>query len=159
MAADLAQDPLFIMACHGKRHKPASVNGNQAYGIPGTGSVRELVEEVEDSARFVAALTGVRPTWYRYATANYAAVAVDDNRALGRTIAGFTVAADKGASLPPEAVAQNLLDAPSRAIILCHINHPESGTFEGLSLAIPELLRQGAVFVGLGGENRHGLTP
>ena len=150
VADNLAKDPLFLMACHGKRHKPASVNGKQVYGIDGTSNIPALVEEVEENVRAVTALTGVRPTWFRSGTAYYDDVAVDVIRDLGLSIAGYTVTGDKGASLPPKEVAQNLLNAPNRAIILCHMNHPESGTFEGLALAIPELLRQGTLFVTLG---------
>lgn len=150
VAEDLATDPLFLLACHGKRHKPASVSGKAAYGIPGTRSIPALVEEVEDNARAVAALTGIRPGWYRSGTAHYDDVALDVIHDLGLAVAGYTVSADEGASLPANSVARNLLRAPDRAIILCHLNHPESGTFRGLARALPELLEKGTVFVKLG---------
>src|ERR1044072_7652678 len=42
-----AANPLFEIANHGTRHKPASVNGRSVYGIDGTRSAGELVEEIE----------------------------------------------------------------------------------------------------------------
>src|SRR5512138_453829 len=41
----LANNPRFDIANHGFRHKPASVNGKSVYGIAGTRSVAELVDE------------------------------------------------------------------------------------------------------------------
>lgn len=147
--ADLAADPLFEIADHGERHKPASVTGRSAYGIRGTASVRELVEEVETTARAVHALTGRRPVFFRPGTAFCDEVAVRVVGALGMTVAGYTVAADAGATLPAPAVRGNLIHAPDGAILLCHMNHPASGTREGLAAALPEMLRRGVRFVTL----------
>jgi peptidoglycan/xylan/chitin deacetylase (PgdA/CDA1 family) len=57
-AEELAADQLFTFACHGKRHKPASVDGKLAFAIRGTRSIPALVEEIEDNARTITALTG-----------------------------------------------------------------------------------------------------
>ena len=149
VAADLAADPLFAFACHGKRHKPASVNGRKAYGIAGTRSVQHLVEEVEDNARAITALTGERPRWYRSGTAHYDDVAVAVIADLGLSVAGYTVSADQGASLPAGDVARRLARAPDLAVILLHLNHPESGTFQGLASAIPKMIEHGVRFVKL----------
>lgn len=149
VAKDLAADPLFTLACHGKRHKPASVNGRTTYGIAGTRSISALVEEVEDNARAVAAVSGKRPRWYRSGTAHYDDVAVAVIFDLGLAVAGYAVSADQGASLPAREVARNLLRAPDRAILLMHLNHPESGTFQGLATALPTMLEKGVRFVGL----------
>lgn len=149
IAVDLASDPLFALACHGARHKPASVNGRAVYGIPGTGDVAALVREVEGNAREVAALTGKRPRWYRSGTAFYDEVALAVIADLGLTAAGYTVAADSGATLPGHEVAKRLLSAPDGAIVLCHVNHPESGTYDGLAKAVPEMLNKGIRFIKL----------
>lgn len=147
--SDLAADPLFELANHGERHKPASVNGRKAYGIKGTVSVGELVQEVETTAQRIAAFTGHRPRFFRPGTAYCDDVAVDVVVALGQIVAGYTVAADAGATLGADAVSRNLLHAPDRAIILCHMNHPASGTREGLRVALPELVRRNVRFVTL----------
>ena len=43
----LAANPLFEIANHGTQHRPASVSGRSVYGIDGTRSVADLVDEVE----------------------------------------------------------------------------------------------------------------
>lgn len=148
-ARDIASDPLFSLACHGKRHKPASVVGKKIYGIVGTRNIVELVEEVEDNARSIEAVTGIRPRWYRSGTAHYDDVALRVIADLGFSVAGYGANADQGATLPAGSVARAILKAPDRGIILCHLNHPESGTYAGLAVAIPALLEQGVKFVPL----------
>lgn len=147
--ADLAADPLFEIAAHGSRHKPCSVSGRSAFGIAGTASLRELVGEVEGNARDISAATGRRPLWFRSGTAHYDEVAVEVLQKLELGIAGYSVAADQGATLPADKVAAKVLGAKSGDILLAHLNKPGSGTYEGLARALPELLRRGAIFVQL----------
>ncbi len=149
LAAELAADPLFTLQAHGARHKPASVAGWSAFGIPGTGNVAALVDEVETNARAIAAITGTRPHWYRSGTAFYDDVALEVIREMGFGVAGFAVSADSGATLPARSVAKRLRDAKDGDIVLCHVNHPESGTYEGLRQALPLMLQAGIQFVGL----------
>lgn len=149
LAKDLAADPLFELAAHGTRHKPASVSGRTAYGIKGTASIAELVEEVELNARAVEAFTGKRPRWFRSGTACYDDVAVAVIRDLDLGIAGYTVSLDQGATLPAREVARRLASAKSGSILLCHLNHPESGTGAGLAKALPAMKEEGVVFLRL----------
>ena len=146
---DLAADPLFEIAAHGSRHKPCSVNGNSVYGIKGTASFDELAREVEGNARDIAAATGKRPRWFRSGTAHYDDVAVRVIRDLGLGIAGYSIAGDEGASLPAAKVAAKTLVAKDGDILLYHLNHPRSGTREGLERSLPALLEKGFVFVRL----------
>ncbi|MDR3043811.1 MAG: polysaccharide deacetylase family protein [Desulfovibrio sp.] len=148
-AADLAADPLFEIANHGARHRPASVTGRAAYGIRGTRTVAEFVDEVESNARRLAALTGARPRFYRAATLFSDEVAVRIAADLGQTVTGCTVAADAGATLPAPVVARNLLAARNGDILLLHMNKPNAGSGAGLRAALPELLRRGVRFVHL----------
>ena len=148
-AADLAADPLFEIANHGARHRPASVTGRAAYGIRGTRSVAGFVDEVESSARRLAVLTGKRPRFYRAATLFCDEVAVRIAADLGQTVTGCTVATDAGATLPAPAVARNLLAARNGDILLLHMNRPGAGAGAGLRMALPELLRRGVRFVRL----------
>lgn len=149
VAKDLANDPLFTLACHGARHKPASVNGRQAFGINGTRTIAALVDEVETNARAITAVAGKRPSWYRSGTAYYDDVAVAVIRELGLGVAGYTVSADAGATLPAKTVARLLMNAPDGAIVLLHLNHPESGTGKGMALAVPAMLERGVRFTRL----------
>lgn len=148
-ARELAADPLFSFQAHGARHLPASVSGRSAYGIQGTGSVRDLVLEVEGNVRDITALTGVRPLWYRSATAHYDDAAVRVIHRLGLRIAGFSRNGDDGATLSADAVCARLLAAKDGDIIFCHMNKPRSGTAQGLRRALPALLEKGALFLHL----------
>lgn len=146
---DLARDPLFELAAHGARHRPCSVSGKSAFGVKGTASIREVVEEVEGNARALERATGRRPRWFRSGTAHYDDAAVEIIRWLGLDIAGFSLAADEGAALPAGEVARRVSRAKAGAIILCHLNHPESGAGKGLRAGLDRLREKGAVFVRL----------
>jgi len=143
----LASNPLFEIANHGLRHKPASVSGRSIYGIEGTKDTDELVEEIELNARRIEAITGKRPRLYRSGTAYYDEVAVEISQALGHEVAGFSVLGDAGATYSPAQVKASLLKTVAGDIILCHMNHPESGTGAGIMAAVPELKRRGFSFV------------
>ena len=56
----LAADPLFEIANHGTEHRPLSVTGRSVYGIAGTSSVAEVVDEVAVNQRLITQLTGCR---------------------------------------------------------------------------------------------------
>ncbi|HEY6007204.1 MAG TPA: polysaccharide deacetylase family protein [Geobacteraceae bacterium] len=145
----LAANPLFEIANHGLHHRPASVTGRAVYGIDGTRSVAELVDEIELNARKIKALTGKRPRFFRSGTAYYDEVAVRVAADLGEEVAGFSLLGDAGATFGPEQVKRALLSASPGDIIILHMNHPESGTGAGVMEAIPELKRRGFRFVRL----------
>lgn len=145
----LAANPLFEIANHGFRHRPASVTGRSVYGIAGTGSVAELVDEIELNARYLAELTGKRPRFYRSGTAYYDEVAVQVTEALGEQVAGFSVLGDAGATWPGEQVRRALLGADPGAVVILHMNHPAGGTAAGVMDAVPELKKRGFRFVRL----------
>ena len=145
----LANNPLFEIANHGFRHKPASVNGKSVYGIAGTRSVAELVDEIELNARTLAELTGKRPRFYRSGTAYYDEVAVQVAGSLGEQVAGFSVLGDAGATWSREQVRHALLGADPGAVVILHMNHPAGGTAAGVMDAVPELKKRGFRFVRL----------
>jgi peptidoglycan/xylan/chitin deacetylase (PgdA/CDA1 family) len=147
--AQLAANPLFEIANHGTWHKPASVNGRTVYGITGTRSPAELLDEIEINTRLITSLTGIRPRYYRSGTAYYDEVAVSLATSLKQTVIGYSVLGDAGATYRSDQVRQALLKSRPGDIILAHMNHPESGTADGIITAIPELLRRGFRFVHL----------
>jgi len=147
---ELGGCPLFEIENHGRMHKPCSVSGREAYGIPGTAGVDELVDEVELNARMIEALTGHKPRFYRPGTAYCDEIGVQVVQALGYEVAGYNVLGDAGATYNRDQVCQALLTAPSGAIVLLHMNHPGSGTREGVMEAIPLLKQRGVRFVRLG---------
>ena len=148
-ARNLAKNPLFLVANHGFRHKPCSVNGKEAYGIKGTSSVREVWEEVEKGARAIEKLTGTRPRFYRSGTNYYDDVAVQIVYDLGMKPVGYSILGDGGATFSSKKVTEAVSKARPGDVIICHMNHPEGETAEGLKLAIPILLEKGYTFVRL----------
>lgn len=145
----LAANPLFEIANHGFRHKPASVNGRSVYGINGTKDIGELVDEIELNAEAIAALTGKRPRFYRSGTAFYDEIAVQIANDLHQQVAGFSLLGDAGATYSSEQVKAALLTARPGDIVIMHFNHPESGTADGIMTAIPLLKQRGFRFVRL----------
>ncbi|MFJ9442542.1 polysaccharide deacetylase family protein [Kitasatospora sp. NPDC101235] len=145
----LAADPLFEIGNHGTVHRPLSVSGRSAYGIAGTRDVGEVYDEVVGSAHKLAELLGHPPRFFRSGTAHYDDVATRVVADLGRLVAGFTVNADGGATLPASEVRQEVASAPPGAIVIGHLNHPGGGTAPGVAAAVPGLLAAGRRFVRL----------
>jgi len=145
----LAADPLFEIANHGLAHKPCSVNGNAAYGIKGTRSVAELVDEIEKNGTKIEAATGHRSKFYRPGTAYCDEVAVKVAGELGYEVVGYNILGDAGATWPREKVREALLKAGPGAIVILHMNQPRSQTAAGLKEAIPLLRQKGLRFVKL----------
>lgn len=153
--ARLAANPLFEIANHGLLHRPASVNGRSIYGIAGTRSLDELVDEIEANALKIQGLTGKRPRYYRSGTAYYDEVAVRVSQRLGHEVIGFSILGDAGATYKKEQVRAAMLAAKNGDIAILHMNHPEAESGAGLIAAIPELTRRGFRFVRL---SDHGLA-
>ena len=145
----LAGNPLFEIENHGFQHKPCSVSGKSIYGIQGTKNVGEVVDEIEKNGRKIQALTGRRPKYYRSGTAYYDEVGVKIAERLGCEVVGFSVLGDRGATYSRTQVKNALLSASAGSIIICHMNHPEKETAEGLVEAIPVLKKKGFKFVKL----------
>jgi peptidoglycan/xylan/chitin deacetylase (PgdA/CDA1 family) len=149
----LAANPLFDIGNHGTRHVPLSVTGRSAYGIAGTKSAGEAVDEVWTNQNRIATLTGQAPSWYRTGTAHYDDVAVQLVHELGLTPVGFSVNADNGATSPAGKVGAAITGATPGSIVLAHMNHPASGTAAGVAAAIPALSAAGWEFVRLAGQS------
>jgi peptidoglycan/xylan/chitin deacetylase (PgdA/CDA1 family) len=148
-AKELAENPLFDIENHGLNHRPCSVNGRAAYGIRGTISVQEVIDEVQKNAEKIEALTNRRPGYYRAGTASYDNIAVQVVKQLCVTPVGFTVSGDGGATFSREKIANRLIHAASGSIVLCHMNHPEGHTAEGIAASAPLLKKKGFRFVKL----------
>lgn len=145
----LARNPLFEIANHGFEHKPCSASGKSIYKIQGTRNAGEVVDEIEKNGRKIKALTGRKPKYYRSGTAYYDEVGVKIAERLGYEVAGFSVLGDCGATYSRKQVKNALLSATAGSMIICHMNHPEKETAEGVIEAIPELKKRGFKFVKL----------
>jgi peptidoglycan/xylan/chitin deacetylase (PgdA/CDA1 family) len=141
---------LFDVENHGENHIPAVIGvGRTVYGIPGEPDVVHLRREVAEGARAVEQAIGVHPHWYRGATAEYDAQAVNEIEKMGYRIAGFSVNADEGATLSRIAIENRLKQVRSGDVIIAHMNKPASDSAEGLSLGLIQLLKEGFIFVRL----------
>jgi peptidoglycan/xylan/chitin deacetylase (PgdA/CDA1 family) len=146
---ELAADPLFEIANHGTAHRPLSVTGRSVYGIAGTGSVAQVVDEVAVNQRLITKLTGSAPAFFRSGTAYYDDVAVRAVNDLGLQVVNFDVLGDAGATYSAAQVADAMLSSRPGSIILAHMNRPDRGTAEGIDAALPKLSRRGFRFVRL----------
>lgn len=145
----LASNPLFEIGNHGTLHRPLSVNGRSVYDINGTTSPEEVVKEIDGNEQKIAKLTGKHPLFFRTGTAYYDDESVRIARSYGVEIAGFSVLGDAGATLDSIEVARRIGNARKGDIIIAHMNHPESGTREGVIEGILRLKLEGFRFVRL----------
>jgi peptidoglycan/xylan/chitin deacetylase (PgdA/CDA1 family) len=145
----LANRDLLALENHGERHVPAVLGGRRVYGIAGAGTLDAVRKEVTDGARSIAAATGATPRWYRGATGLYSPETIPEIERLGFAIAGYSLNADMGASLPAHTVAARIAGAASGDVIVGHINQPSRPSGLGIAAGVTELRRRGAVFVHL----------
>ncbi len=150
----LAGEPLFEIANHGTRHLPLSVTGRSAYGIPGTRNAGEVYDEVAGNQARLTRLLGVPPRLFRAGTAYCDDVAARIVTAMGDRLVSFSVNGDGGATFTPGQVRSTVSAAPGGSIVICHMNHPGSGTAQGIAAAVPRLMASGYRFVRLSDELR-----
>jgi peptidoglycan/xylan/chitin deacetylase (PgdA/CDA1 family) len=148
----LRAEPLFELANHGTRHLPLSVTGRSAYGIDGTRNAGEVYDEVAGNEVKLTRLLGTRPRFFRAGTAYSDDVAARIVTAMGVRLVTFSVNGDGGATFTPEQVRVTVTAATSGSLVLCHMNHPEGGTAEGIAAAVPQLTAAGYRFVRLSDE-------
>lgn len=145
----LVNQPLFQIENHGTRHVPLSVTGGTAWGINGTNSPEEVIEEVMGNQTRIEAMTGIAPKFFRSGTAYYDEIAVQIVQDLGLEVVNFDILGDAGATFTSEQVKNALLQAQPGSIALLHMNQPQSETAEGVKKAIPLLREKGFQFVKL----------
>jgi peptidoglycan/xylan/chitin deacetylase (PgdA/CDA1 family) len=150
----LAGEPLFEIANHGTRHLPLSVTGRSAYGITGTHNAGQVYDEVARNQAKLTRLLGVPPRFFRAGTAYSDDVAARIVTAMADHLVTFSVNGDAGATFTPGQVESTVTAAPAGSIVLCHMNHPSSGTALGITAAVPRLIAAGYRFVRLSDELR-----
>jgi len=142
---------LFEIEDHGANHVPALIGpGRRVYGIAAEPDLAHLRSEVEAGASAITSATGVRPHWYRGATAFYDEQALRSIAALGYRVAGFSLNADAGATLARSEVEARVRAARDGDVILAHVNKPESAAGAGLIDGLSALSERGYRFVRLG---------
>ena len=147
----LQHSDLFEFENHGAQHVPAVVGpaSQRLYGMKLQPDSEALRAEIAGGADAVRAATGRTPRYFRGAGAAYDSAGQTMVQALGYRIAGFSVNADAGATVPASVVALRLRKVQPGDVVIAHMNHPASGTAEGFARALPELLQRGVVFVKL----------
>ena len=142
----LAHADLFEIENHGENHVPAITDRPTVFGLPTAGSLAAVSEEVAGGAAAVTAAFGRSPIWYRDASARYSRDAAHLIGELGYRIAGYSLNADVGASLPADAVSKRIRTARPGDVIIAHINHPERPAGAGVVEGIKALLAKGVRF-------------
>ena len=149
LAYFLARPDIFTLENHGARHLPPVLGDALVYGLAPAGTVEAIRAEVLDGAAAVAKATGRQPRWYRGAAGLYSPAAIPVIEALGFKVAGYSLNADEGASLPPRMVARRLAAAKDGDVTEGHINQPRRASGAGIAAGLVALQAAGVRFVGL----------
>jgi peptidoglycan/xylan/chitin deacetylase (PgdA/CDA1 family) len=144
-----ARADLFTLQNHGEQHLPAILGTRRIYGLAVAGTLDAIHREVERGADAVAAAGAARPQWYRDAAAVYSPAAMTAIEAMDIRIAGYSLGADEGASLPAVTVARRIAAAVSGDVIIAHVNQPHRPSGAGVAAGVTELRKAGTAFVGL----------
>ena len=128
---------------------PAFLGTHSIYGLPVAGTLDAIRREVERGADAVAATKAARPKWYRGAAAIYSPDAITEIESMDVRIAGYSLIADEGASLPAPTVERRIAAAVSGDVIIAHVNQPHRSSGAGVAAGVTELHRSGTAFVGL----------
>ena len=148
---ELSANPLFEIENHGLTHHPCAINGESKYGIHGTVSVSQAVDEIELNARKIEFMTTRKPLYYRSATATTDEACTAIAKHLQETIISYDLlSGDAVAGTPTSVIKENLVKgAKNGAIVIMHMNHPEWNGYEALKESVAEWQRAGFFFVKL----------
>lgn len=144
-----ARPDLFEIENHGQNHIPAVTDVPTMFGLKTAGTIEAVRAEIENGAKAVEAATGARPRWYRGATARYSRDALELSNSLGMAVAGYSLNADMGASLPAASVAKRMAAARSGDVVIAHINQPDRSAGRGVAEGVRALAASGVRFVRL----------
>jgi peptidoglycan/xylan/chitin deacetylase (PgdA/CDA1 family) len=149
LALLLAYPDLFVLENHGELHIPPVLGDRTIFGIRAAGDLPTIRREIDDGAQAIRTATGATPRWYRAATGFYTPSVIPQIQSMGFAIAGYSLSADLGASLPASRVAARMANARSGDVIVAHLNQPLRPSGQGVADGLRELQRLGANFVRL----------
>jgi peptidoglycan/xylan/chitin deacetylase (PgdA/CDA1 family) len=149
LALLLAHPELFAIENHGELHIPPVLGDRTIFGIRAAGDLPAIRREIEGGAQAIRTATGAAPRWYRAATGFYTPSVIPEIQSMGFAIAGYSLSADLGASLPAARVVARLQNARSGDVIVAHLNQPRRPSGQGVVEGLQELQRQGTNFVRL----------
>jgi peptidoglycan/xylan/chitin deacetylase (PgdA/CDA1 family) len=130
-------------------HIPPVLGHRRIYGISTAGDLATVRREVTEGAASIHAATGAAARWYRGATGYHSRSAMPAILQLSFGIAGYSLNADMGASLPAHSVAERIAKATDGEVIVAHINQSHRLSGAGVPAGIGELQRRGARFLRL----------
>ncbi|WP_313791121.1 polysaccharide deacetylase family protein [Oryzibacter oryziterrae] len=144
-----AHPDLFEIENHGDEHVPAVTDRSFVFGLKTAGSLDNVTSEVQGGDAAIATTFGHHAVWFRGATARYSKDAMSLIGQLGFRIAGYSLNADIGASLPEKQVARRMAAARTGDVIIAHINQPKRDAGAGVVDGIKALEAKGFHFVRL----------
>ncbi|RCS23349.1 polysaccharide deacetylase [Phyllobacterium salinisoli] len=149
LAVMKAHPDLFELENHGLNHVPAIEGLPTMYGIKTAGTPDAIRAEVQGGVDSMWSAAGVKPHWYRDATARYSLGAVGLIEKMGYKVAGYSLNGDEGASLLAASVEKRIAAAKDGDVILSHINQPTHSAGAGVVKGILALKARGVRFVRL----------
>jgi peptidoglycan/xylan/chitin deacetylase (PgdA/CDA1 family) len=149
LAVILAHPDLFAIGNHGANHVPAILGERRIFGLRVAGDLQSIRDEVGRGEDAITGATGAKPIWYRGATALYSPSAVSAIEGMGFSIAGYSLNADMGASLPANRVAFRIRQAKDGDVIIAHANQPHRPSGTGVIAGVRALLDEDVRFIRL----------
>jgi peptidoglycan/xylan/chitin deacetylase (PgdA/CDA1 family) len=149
LALLLAHPDLFAIENHGELHIPPVLGDRTIFGIRAAGDLPAIRQEIDAGAETIRTAAGTAPRWYRAATGFYTPSVIPQIQAMGFSIAGYSLSADLGASLPAPHVAARMANAHSGDVIVAHLNQPLRPSGQGIVDGLRALQTQGTTFVRL----------
>ena len=140
---------LFEIEDHGAEHVPAVIGTEKPYGIAPAGTANGVFNEVLGGAQAVETATGVKPHWFRGATALYSRDAMDLIGTMGLRIGGFSLNGDLGATASEKLAETRIAAAKSGDVIISHVNQPTRSAGAGVVAGVLALKAKGYKFVRL----------
>ncbi len=144
-----AHRDLFALENHGYWHIPPVLGRRRVFGIAAAGDVATVEREATAGAHAVRTAWATEPSWYRGATGFYSRSALVAILRLGYGVAGYSLNADMGATLPARAVAGRIADAVDGSVIVAHINQPHRSSGAGVAAGALALQARGVRFLRL----------
>ena len=142
----LSHPAIFTLQNHGAWHRAPVLGGGTIFGQSCARTLDDVRQEVTDGSAALIAATGSAPRWYRGATARYSPEAVAAIEGWGFAVAGYSLNADMGASLPGTRVAERIGRAKAGDVIIGHINQPTRSSGIGVAIGSAALHRAGMRF-------------
>lgn len=139
----------FEIENHGARHLALVTDTSALFHVGSVGTIDGARAEISGGEAAITAATGAKPRWFRGATARYSRDAMDELKAEGYELAGYSLNGDMGASLPAASVEKRISAAKSGDVVIAHINQPTHASGAGVAAAIRSLKAAGVTFVRL----------